>query len=41
MREDSPFLQYSIKELREIEACELGYLVAWVTAIRQSVATGI
>ena len=35
MREDSPFLQYSIKDIREIEGCELMQLVEWVTSIRK------
>jgi hypothetical protein len=34
MREDSPLLQYSFKELREIERCELKRLAKWVTDIR-------
>ena len=35
MRENSPFLQYSIKDIREIEGCELLRLVEWVTSIRK------
>ena len=35
MREDSPLLQYSIKEIREIEGCEVLRLVKWVTSIRK------
>jgi hypothetical protein len=35
MREDSPLLQYSFKELREIEGCELTRLAKWVTDIRK------
>ncbi|RKZ78604.1 MAG: hypothetical protein DRR19_26165 [Candidatus Parabeggiatoa sp. nov. 1] len=36
MREDSPLLQYTIKEIREeIEGCELLRLVEWVSSIRK------
>jgi hypothetical protein len=34
IREDSPFLQYSIKDIRKIEGCELLRLVEWVNSIR-------
>ena len=35
MREDSPLLQYTIKEIREeIEGCEVLRLIEWVNAIR-------
>ncbi len=34
MREDSPFLQYSIKDIRQIEGCEFLRLVEWINSIR-------